>query len=121
MSDQMMSPAEARQWRQGAIAKREQAQADAAAGSSWLQHGLDRLAEAERPAADPQLVHLQKDPGHYEDPRKVAWSLYSAAQTEDPAVAEFKRSRADAGIKDMPWGQSGFNDNLRGSRPAGRQ
>jgi hypothetical protein len=104
-------PAKNRAEIQRRLAAREQAQADAAAGSSWLQHGLDRLAEAERPAADPQLVHLQKDPGHYEDPRKVARQVRAAqAQADsDPYMQAFIDERRRH-VPLAPFGVSGYND-----------
>jgi hypothetical protein len=91
------------------IAERDQRTQDTAVSSEWMSHGLASMGP--EPATDPQLIHmLPVAEADMLDSRQLAWSLYSQAQTEDPAVAEFKRGRADAGIKDMPWGQSGFND-----------
>jgi hypothetical protein len=89
------------------------------AAADFFRNGVEKLAEAERPAADPQVVHMQpKAAADMEDSRSLAWSLYSAAQAEDPALSEFRKGRADAGISDTPWGQTSYSS--RGNRRAGQ-
>ena len=67
------------------------------------------------------MVRQMDVPGNYEDPRQVAWEMYSRAHAEDPAMAEYAAERQSAGIKKDVWGQSDPGTrNLRQHRSSWR-
>ncbi len=88
-------------------AAREQ-QADTEAAGSWMSRGLARLNDEQLPPADPgPLVHMQKDPGQYENPYKVAARV--TAKYEDPYVQAFRQER-ERFVSKTPFGQSSYGD-----------
>jgi hypothetical protein len=89
------------------------------ANSEWLNAHLAAIEPEPTVQADPRVVRQMQVPGHYEDPRKLAWAVYSAKRAEDPAD-EYAAEREKFVKKDV-WGQSGPDTrNLRSHRSSWR-
>jgi hypothetical protein len=85
------------------------------ANSEWMRSRLAALEPEPVVQADPRVVHqLPVAAADLQDPRKLAWEMYSRAQAEDPAMAAFKAEREKYVKTSGINGQSSYNDSPHG-------